>query len=418
MGTVRKRVRLENGRRVETWIVDYRDAAGVRHRPEAKSKSEAKELLRQMEQEARESTQLRPDNPVLAEYAQRWLELAATRLKAKTVRSYAQLLNAYILPELGNLKLRDVERRHVKQLLATKRAQGLSKNSVRLIRATLSAMFAEALDDGLVKVNPATAIARHRGSSVDGITQTDRQAAIRPFGDEEVAAFLDTAKAVSFDFHVLFLTMFRTGMRPGEVRALRWSDIDLNRREILIERAFSDNALSTTKTGEPRRVDMSQELAAALARLYTVREKQALARGWGEVPELVFLNNAGHALDHARLRKMFERIMRHAGLTGHVPYDTRHTFITSLLSRGTPINYVSAAAGHRDPTTTLRWYSHWLPRQDKSYVDSLDSGSMAPKLAPDWPVEGVEAEKPFDLLGADGQNRTGNPLITSQLLYR
>src|SRR5690348_15745383 len=125
MGTVRKRVRLENGRRVETWIADYRDAAGVRHRPEAKSKSEAKELLRQMEQEARESGQLRPENPVLSEYAAHWLEGAATRLKAKTIRSYTQLLNLYALPELGNLKLREIERRHVNNLIAQKRTQGL-----------------------------------------------------------------------------------------------------------------------------------------------------------------------------------------------------------------------------------------------------------------------------------------------------
>src|SRR5262249_51638298 len=156
-----------------------------------------------------------------------------------------------------------------------------------------------------------------------------------------------------------------------------------------------------TKTGQTRRTDMSQELAATLASLYTLREKQALAHGWGEVPELIFVNTNGHAHHHTRLRNQFDRIMRRAGLSGHTPYDTRHTFVTSLLSRGVPINYVAAAAGHKDPTTTLRWYSHWLPRQDKSYVDALDSDSMAPSWHQDESMEVVEVEKPLDLLEAD-----------------
>ena len=409
----------------DTWTVDYRDASGVRRRITARSRDEAKQLDAEMDREAREGPRVRPDNPVLAQYAQQWLETAASRLKAKTVKSYRQLLTIYILPELGALKLRDIERRHVKQLLGAKLAAGFSKNTVRLIRAALSVIFAEALDDAIVKTNPATAIGRHRGASADGISQTERQAVIRPFSDAEIAAFLDAAKTISSDFHALFLTAFRTGMRPGEVRALRWSDVDFTRREILVERAFSDTTLSSTKTGETRRVDMSNELVATLAHLHTLREKQALARGWGEVPELIFVNNAGHAHHHTKLRAQFDRTMRRAGLSGHVPYDTRHTFITTLLSRGVPINYIAAQAGHRDPTTTLKFYTHWLPRQDKSYVDALDPGaselpearsaaSMAPSLAPNWSMEVVEVEKPLDLVEVDGPNRTGESLIHFQ----
>jgi len=102
------------------------------------------------------------------------------------------------------------------------------------------------------------------------------------------------------------------------------------------------------------------------------------------------------------------------------PYDCRHTFITALLSRGVPINYIAAQAGHRDPTTTLRWYSHWLPREDRSFVDALDEpvDKVGTKLGTKIDPQSFEREKTFDLIGADGQNRTGNLLITSQLLYR
>jgi integrase len=57
-------------------------------------------------------------------------------------------------------------------------------------------------------------------------------------------------------------------------------------------------------------------------------------------------------------------------------YDLRHTFATLHLAKGHPITYVSAQLGHSSPSTTLRWYAHWLPTSEKRYADSLDTRGL------------------------------------------
>jgi integrase len=402
----------------DTWIADYRDAGGVRRRLTAKSRQEADDLLAEKISEARKGAPVKPVNATVTEYAERWLAIAETRIKPRTIASYRQLLDLHILPTLGRRHMREVRRPDVKRLLAEKRESGLSKNTCRLIRATLSAMFAEALEDELVKVNPATAGQRRRGSTAaDGLSQTEKRKAIRPMSETDLARFLDAA-ASDPDYEIYFLLLARTGMRPGEAAALRWEDINLSDREILIERALSAGQIGTTKTGHVRRVDVSRELAEALSRLYKVRERQALERAWGDVPEWVFCNRQGGLLDESKVRKRFARSMRRAGLSGHKPYDLRHSFATTLLAKGVPITYVSAQLGHSKPTTTLQWYAHWLPRDDKSFVDSLDRNFLAPDVGTKLEIDSTENEKPLDLIGATRRIRTDDLLITNQLLYR
>jgi Phage integrase family len=187
-----------------------------------------------------------------------------------------------------------------------------------------------------------------------------------------------------------------------------------------VERSLSAGLVGTPKTGPVRRVDVSQELAAEFSRLYVAREKQTLECGWSEVPEWVFCNSRGGLLDESRLRKRFARAMRLAGLSGHRLYDLRHTFATLLLAKGVPITYVAAQLGHSRPTTTLQWYAHWLPRNDKSFVDSLDRpvDKFGTKLAPNSPVTEGEMGKTFDFTGRLSETRTPDPLIKMALRVR
>lgn len=318
----------------------------------------------------------------LKTFAARWLANIAPDLKPRTVSSYKQLLDLHVLPTLGARKLRDLNRSDVRRLLNEKRtAGGLGKNSCRLIRAVISALYADAIEEGLVAANPAAAIARRRaGKRADSITLNERAKAIRPFGESELSAFLKTAEADA-EAYPLFLLLARAGLRPGEAFALKWSDLDFTRREILVERALSRGKIGTTKTGSVRRADMSQELAGILKALLVHRERQTLQNGWRENPDWVFVNRAGKPLDESRVRKQFARAMKAAQLSGHRVYDLRHSYATLLLEHGAPITYVAAQLGHAKPTTTLQWYAHWLPRDDKAFVDSLDQPSTLPVIA-------------------------------------
>jgi integrase len=391
------------------WEVDFVDAAGVRHRPLVETRQEAEELLARVIAEVRKGKAAKPTALTVAEYAEIWLTRASRDLKPRTIKSYRQLLDLHIIPTLGNRRMVDVQRRDVRDLLDEKHEAGLGKNTVRLIRATLSAMFNQAVNvDEIVATNLAMLGRTQRGRKAADA----RQEVMRPLSEEEMFRFLRVAM-LDPDYGTFFLLLARTGLRPGEAAALQWSDVNFARRELLVERNLSMGQISTTKTGQVRTVDLSRQSAEELAKLYRLRERQALERGWREVPEYVFVNSAGKFLDEHRMRKVFRKLMRRAGISGHRVYDLRHTFATTLLAHGRPLTYVAAQLGHSKPTTTLAWYSRWLPTADKSYVDSLDQNFLEPEVGTKGESETAESEKTLDLTGGPSETRTPDPLIKS-----
>jgi integrase len=83
-------------------------------------------------------------------------------------------------------------------------------------------------------------------------------------------------------------------------------------------------------------------------------------------------------LDSAVVHKQFMATMKRAGISGHTLYDLRHSFASRHLELGSPLAYVAAQLGHSKPTMTLKYYSHLLPRADKSFADRLDSAAARP----------------------------------------
>ncbi len=376
---------------------------GKRHRFDTETKRAAEELRDQKRAEWQKQEKLTGDpNTTLDNYATCWLsQLPTTGLKPKTVRSYDGLYTKHIKLTLGSIRVRDLRRSDVRALLAAKSDEvyritksqqkepsggatemvvehRLSRNTIRLIRATLSAILAAALDDDLMNENVAV-MSRRRGSKGAGsVTAMERLKAIRPFTQDELEKILTEAARHEQEYFPLILFLARTGARPGEGLGLRWTDIDFANRKCLIERAFSSGTLGTTKTGSIRTVDMTRDLTEALRGLHVTRERQTLEKKWGEVPVWVFVTSArGCPMDYSKLRKSFARAMRKAEVSAHRLYDLRHTVASHLLALGAPITYVAAQLGHSKPSTTLAWYGRWLPQAGHGFIDRLEPRERA-----------------------------------------
>jgi len=315
------------------WIIDFYDQSGKRHwETVGTSKKEAEEKLAQRTLDIRKGAY----NPnlskvLLVEYCKTWLETYAqvNNLKVSTVKSYRESLNNYILPLMGQLPLRSIRRTTIKKLIANLARKGLSRNSIRIVLATLRVVLNSAVDDEILAGNPAQKVGKFTKS------RTERQQDIHPLTSEELTLFLSAINKYFPAYYPFFLTLARTGIRLGESLALQWGDIDFESRMIEVKRGIVSGRIETPKNGKTRKVDMSQQLTTALKDLQLARKEETLRNGWKEVPEWVFCDRNGSFLDHNNLRKrVFYKVLAKAGLRRVRIHDLRHTYASLLIQNG------------------------------------------------------------------------------------
>src|SRR5262249_19120670 len=151
-----------------------------------------------------------------------WLARVKPDLARSTGRGYSAILTHHLLPAFGLFKVRALHLGHLKTFLAEKRAAGYSRNMLRLMRATISVILGDAVDDGLLNLNPVAQLARRRRTQAGTVTAVDRQRTIRPLTSDELTVALTTAETTDRRVYPYLLTLARAGLRPSEALALQW----------------------------------------------------------------------------------------------------------------------------------------------------------------------------------------------------
>ena len=304
-------------------------------------------------------------------YATLWLEdyVKAVR-RESTYQRYRQVLTRYVFPIIGKTPIAQVKRVDIRNLILHHHKNGLGRASLCIIRDVISGTFNHAVDDELVEVNPASGIIRR--------LQLDRERnpPVEPLTADEVAAFLDTCQAHFPDFHPVFLCAFRTGMRMGELLALRWGDVDWHGQFIRVNKAYKRGRVDKTKTGKARRVDMSDHLTAVLRQHHATEKRRGLSQGHGGAPDVIFHRDGGH-MEQNYIRRVFKRILAKAGLREIRFHDMRHTFASLLLTNGESPVYVKEQLGHSNISTTVDIYGHLIPSANRDAVNRLDTQASA-----------------------------------------
>jgi integrase len=409
-------------RRGKKWVADFYDGSGHRRWVTCTTQAEAKEVEAKSWIEARQPIHPAVDpNITFGDYAVRWVGLVAATLKPATVAGYREKLQNHILPALGQVKVRQLQRGRIKTLLTAKLASGLAPDSVRLIYATIRVILNAAVDDGLILANPSDKLGRKLRLTK---APTARQEEIKAFDRDQLSRFLGTTARVTPSLYPLLLTMARSGVRIGEALALQWDDLDFTAREIRVERAISPRGeVDTPKSGHGRTVDMSVAVRDTLQKLQASGRENALAEGEPVVP-WVFASQAGTPLDHSNIAKAFKRVLKAAGLPRHhSPHSLRHAFASLLLQQGESPAYVQRQLGHSSIKLTVDTYGRWLPMGNKAAVDRLDEGFKAPEPGDSSKTVATTLRRlprrpqVIDEVGAPRAIRTPDLQIRSLLLY-
>lgn len=304
--------------------------------------AEARELERQ--EQAKVTTSHRE---TAGSFALRWV-CEYPRPKASTRKLYAQLAASFARSPLGNVDLNRIDR-------PMARAYVLEH---RHLHSMLSAMFNDALNDGLVAVNPFARL---------GLRQSRGRRDIKVLTEEEVARVADCALEVHGTygptFRALILFAAYTGVRNGEAFALEWRDIDWQKQEVTIARRAYEGEIDLPKSGKPRTIILPPAAAGALrtiprapAQRLVFTTKNGLLFGknrcveyWGEVWQ-----RFAATLEPDREAELTEA----RGKPRMDFYELRHFCATMLLERGAALQDVAQQLGHADTKLIEQRYGH------------------------------------------------------------
>ncbi len=304
------------------------------------------------------------------DYAERWVDTyAKVHLKESTIREYGSVIKHHLNPAFDNLSITDITREAIKRLIAEKVEAGLSRGTIRNIIAPLREMLNHAVEDGILSSNPAARMGRfHRGKTEQEARKFDC------LNREELAHLLRIAREFYPAHYPLILCAARTGMRQGELFALQWGDIDFEGRFIEVRRSIHKGKLSSPKSGKVRRVDMSKQLTQVLMELRDVRLAEMALKGKDlESTVLVFCNRDGGYLDSGHFHaRVWQPLLRKAGLRHIRFHDLRHTYASLLIQQGESLAYIRDQLGHYSIQMTVDIYGHLVPGANREAVDRLD----------------------------------------------
>jgi integrase len=355
--------------------------------------------------------------PGFAEYAQRWLEShVALHLKPSTQESYRSLLDSRLIPKFGRIPLSEVTRNKVKAYLAEMVGSGkVRKNTIRNVIACLRAVMQHAVEDGIIGSNPAAGLGRFNKPQLES-----RRAEF--LTREEAQRFLNTAKEFCPDKYPLFLAALRSGLREGELLALKWEDIQLGEkvddpnRYILVRRNYSHGQFTTPKSHKARKVDLNQELRSELLSWRDKLILRAFEQGQEEIPKFVFPSEAGGPLDGTNLyHRYFRPCLEAAGLRPITFHALGHSFASQLIQNGASLLYVKEQLGHSSIQVTADIYGHLLPSANISWVDSLITKTSPQQSA--TPAQLPRSRQVVDLAQVVEKNGAGEGNRTPDLRF-
>lgn len=348
----------------------------------AKNKTEAKKLLAEFVTDLEAGEYIAPAHIKFGNYVEVWRKDISKKVTPKTIETYNYVLNARILPALSHHKMEDISHVHIDDFIETLKSNHLSTSTIQKHYNVLNSIFKLAVRNETIKKNPM--------EKVDKPSVTYKPGQVYN-SDELKQLFMLLNTEENNQMALLIKMALKTGMRKGELLALRWEDVDFTTNTIHVKHSLSytkENGyqLKEPKTkGSIRKVAPPRKLMNDLKKHKLIKstERMETAELWeGGKHFFVFSTDFGKPFYPSVPNRWWTRFLNRVNkelernnqdqLKKIRFHDLRHTAATDLINKGANIHSISKRLGHSNITTTMNIYGHYLEEADQKIADMLD----------------------------------------------
>lgn len=359
---------LPNGKYKAVITIGRVDGKQIRKSVTRNTPKEVIAALNQLKSEHQQGNIAAPSKMTLKELSDLWVKSLRLKTKPKTIDSYEHILEKHIVPSLGNIKVQKLTVTDINNFIQSLHGLGLSPAYIIKIRGNLHSILQKALMDGIVSRNLVS-----RADTVK-MQQSERRA----LTDLEIPRVLEEARKYDMSprktyhhYYLFILLDLATGCRRGELLALRWENVNLEKHTVSIKENFAEvkgrHVLGTPKSKRGiRDISVDAKVLEQLTKELPGDHKTGL----------VFCLVDGSPIPFTTIERAVKAIMENAGCPGVTIHNIRHTHATHLLSAGYDLKAVAQRLGD-DPRTLLSTYAHLLPGKDKEIA-----GFIGNKLIP------------------------------------
>jgi len=345
------------------------------------TKREAEAELVRLKAAADRGDYVDPSKTTLSAFLDRWEGWAATQVSAKTLERYSQLLRHHVRSHLGaspvqRLRTIDFTEFYGKLQRTKPEGAGLAPRTVGHVHRLLRRIFGHAVKWNVITRNPVSSAEPPRVKGAE----------IQILAPEEIKGVLAALRGRRL--YPVAVIALATGMRRGEIVALRWGDVDLEAGRIRVERSLEETharlAVKEPKTKAGRRVvTIPPSIVGELRSHWRAQQEERLVLGLGKAApnDPVFPRPDGSLWPPDRLSSTWAKTVAVLSLPRVTFHALRHTHVSQLIAAGLDVVTVSRRVGHSNPTVTLSLYAHLFGNTDERAAAAVET-ALAVALLP------------------------------------
>ena len=370
----------------------------------------------EFEQKCRNGKLLDGEKITLKDFIERWRsERAEQELQPGTLDKYNDAINHFILPALGHLKLTEIKPHSINKFLVDLtrdgcrhdgKPGGYSKGTIHKISNVLSSILRTATEWEVIERNPCDPVRVKAEDTADKIKFfTPQQTAVfldyieHPFtirtrghsrvddtGKPYTVGDYTSTKELPTQLKVLFTLAIYSGLRKGEILALKWEDVDFENNTVAVTKAAAmvkgEQIVKVPKTRNSYRVvSIPHSVTEKLRKLQLEQTRYRLSVGdYWQGEGWIFTQDNGRMMNYSTPYKSLQDILSHynadkaeSDKLPMIPFHgLRHTTATLQIAAGTDVRTVSSIMGHRETSTTMNIYAHNLKTAEQEAVNRVE----------------------------------------------